>query len=111
MPPGGCPFRRRLRTIVVATAASASMCLPLLGTPVHAAQRVRHDRVTAGETGSGEPALPGVYPTSRRPLPRLTTARLAKASGATFPGLHANGGWGRAAIPGGAGANCGGVGF
>jgi cell wall-associated NlpC family hydrolase len=98
MPPGGCQFRRRLRTIVVATAASASMCLPLLGTPVHAAQRVRHDRVTAGETGSGEPALPVVYPTSRRQLPGLTTARMAKASGATFADLDANDAWARAAI-------------
>ena len=35
MPPGGCLFRRRLRTIVVAAAASASMCLPLIGTPAH----------------------------------------------------------------------------
>src|SRR4051794_9865540 len=99
MPPGGCLFRRRLRTIVVATTVSVSICLPLAGTPVHAANRVRHDRVTAGETGSGEPALPVVYPTSRRQLAGLSSARLGtKTSGVTFADLDSDDAWARTAI-------------
>ena len=99
MPPGGCVLPRRLRTIVVAAAASASMCLPLIGAPVHAAPHVRHDRVTAGEAGSGEPALPVVYPTSRTQLAGLDTSRLAsKTSGVTFADLDSDDSWARTAI-------------
>jgi cell wall-associated NlpC family hydrolase len=99
MPPGGCLFRRRLRTIVVATAASVSICLPSAAAPAHAAQRARHDRVTAGETGSGEPALPVVYPTSRKQVAGLSSARLAtKASSVTFADLDSDDAWARTAI-------------
>src|SRR5690349_23059772 len=98
MPPGGCEFRRRLRTIVVAAAASASLCLPLVGTPAHAAH-VRTDNLTEGHRRSGEPALPVVYPTSRRQLAGLDTATLGtKTTGVTFDDLDTDDAWARAAI-------------
>jgi cell wall-associated NlpC family hydrolase len=84
--------RRRLRTIVVAAAASASICLPLIGTPAHAAQHVRTDRLTEGEGRSGAPALPVVYPTSRTQLAGLDTARMStKSSTITFADLSGYG--------------------
>jgi cell wall-associated NlpC family hydrolase len=92
-------FRRRLRTIVVAIAASASLCLPLIGTPADAAHHLRTDRMTAGEAGSGEPTIPIVYPTSRKQLAGLDTARLGtKATGVTFADLDSDDSWARAAI-------------
>ncbi|HJX06725.1 MAG TPA: NlpC/P60 family protein [Actinomycetota bacterium] len=55
--------------------------------------------MTAGETGSGEPALPVVYPTSRRQLAGLSSARLGtKTSGVTFADLDSDDAWARTAI-------------
>jgi cell wall-associated NlpC family hydrolase len=90
--------RRRLRTIVVAAAASASICLSLIGTPAHA-HHVGNDRLTEGHGRSGEPALPTVYPTSRTQLAGLDTARMtSKASSVTFADLGTNDSWARASI-------------
>ncbi len=98
MPPGGSVVRRRLRTIVVAAAASASICLPLIGTPAHA-HHIGNDRLTEGHGRSGEPALPIVYPTSRTRLPGLDTARIpSKTSSVTFADLGTNDSWARASI-------------
>jgi len=85
--------------MVVAVAASTSMCLALTGAPVHAAPHLRTDRITAGEAGSGEPALPIVYPTSRRQLAGLDTARAGtKTTGVTFADLDSDDSWARNAI-------------
>jgi cell wall-associated NlpC family hydrolase len=85
--------------MVVAVAASTSMCLALTGAPVHAAPHLRTDRITAGEAGSGEPALPIVYPTSRRQLAGLDTARAGtKTTGVTFADLDSDDSWARTAI-------------
>ena len=89
MPPGGCQFRRRLRAIVVVAATSASICVPLIASPAHAAHR---GRATAGEAGTGEPALPVVYPRTRTQLAGLDTTRSAsKASSVTFADLSGYG--------------------
>src|SRR5436305_6903577 len=99
MPPGGWVFRGRVRSVVVAAAASVSMCLPLIGTRGHAAQHIRKERLTEGHRRSGAPALPVVYPTSRKQLAGLDTARLGtRTAGVTFADLDRDDSWAQTAI-------------
>ena len=96
MLPGGCVFRRRLRTSAVAIVVSLAVCMPLAGSsPAHAADRAHV--IKAGEAGTGIPAIPVVYPRAR--LGSDAYRRTAtKAATVTFSDLDMSDTWAKDGI-------------
>ena len=88
MAPGG-RFRRRARTLVAGLAVALSV-LPLMGAaPADARGRSGGIDLTAGENGSGMPAIPVVYPDGTRSVSRAAVI---------FSDLDANDTWALKAI-------------
>jgi cell wall-associated NlpC family hydrolase len=87
MPPGGWLLRRRLCTIAVAVVASMSLQLSATST-AHATYR--RPLLRAGEVGTGQPAIPVVYPRTR--------TRSTRASTVVIADLDASDVWAKAAI-------------
>ncbi len=84
--------RRRSRTALTAAFAAICVVLTLAQTPVQA--QPRQTRITAGENGSGMPAIPVVYPRTS------ATARLSADAplAVTFADLDASDGWAKTGI-------------
>ena len=95
MLPGGCLFRRRLRTSAVAIVASLAVCVPLVGSPAHAAARERSFR--GGEAGTGLPAIPVVYPRTRT-VAGSSVRNATKSSIVTFVDLDMSDTWAKDGI-------------
>jgi cell wall-associated NlpC family hydrolase len=87
--------RRRLRTIAVAIAVASGLSLAIT-TPANAAHARRPLR--AGESGSGEPTIPVVYPRTRSQLPGLSLWTATRTSKIVFAGLDQSDGWAKASI-------------
>jgi len=92
MPPGGWWVRRRLCTIAAAIVVSLSVQLSV-ATPTHAA----HRDAVSGERGSGELAIPIVYPRTHAQLAGRSM-RSTAASDVTFSDLDASDVWALDAI-------------
>ena len=92
MLPGGCLFRRRLRATAVAIVASLAVSTPFAGSPAQASELVRS--VRAGETGTGMPAIPVVYPRTRT----LAGPSTRTATPVTFADLGMSDAWAKEGI-------------
>jgi cell wall-associated NlpC family hydrolase len=93
MLPGGCKVWRRFRAASIPVVAASSLVLSLAWAPPASART--HDAPTAGETGTGIPSTPIVYPRTT-----LAAARspLARTSTITFADLDGGDAWAKEAI-------------
>jgi cell wall-associated NlpC family hydrolase len=92
MLPGGCLFRRRLRTTAVAIVAALVLLTPFAGSPAQASKPARS--VRAGEPGTGMPAIPVVYPRTRT----LAGHSIRTATAVTFADLGMSDAWAKEGI-------------